>query len=72
MFVRFLLLHLVAGGMGGLVMTAGLLATDVASLRELVQHSQDGWLAVALLAVGLSGTFGAAAIGCAINSDRWR
>jgi len=67
MFVRFLLLHFVAGWMGGLVTTAGLLATDVGSLRELVQHSQDGWLAAALLAVGLSGTFGSAAIGCAIT-----
>jgi len=67
MFVRYLLSHLLAGCLGGLLATAGLIATDVGSLGYLMQHSEDGWLAAALLALGLSGTFGSAAIGCAIS-----
>ena len=67
MFVRYLLSHLVVGCVAGLVATAGLIATDVGSLGYLMQHSEDGWLAAVLLAVGLSGTFGSTAIGCAIT-----
>ena len=67
MFVRYLLSHLMVGCVGGLVATAGLIATDVGSLGDLMQHSKDGWLAAALLTMGLSGTFGSAAIGCAIT-----
>ena len=67
MFVRYLLSHLLVGCVGGLVATAGLIATNVGSLGELMQHSEGGWLDAALLAVGLSGTFGSAAIGCAIT-----
>ena len=67
MFVRYLLSHLMVGCVGGLVATAGLIATDVGSLRELMQHTEDGWLAAALLIMGLCGTFGLAAIGCAIT-----
>ena len=52
MFVRYLLSHLVVGCVAGLVATAGLIATDVGSLGDLMQHSKDGWLAAALLAVG--------------------
>ena len=67
MFVRYLLSHLMVGCVGGLVATVGLIATDVGSLGDLMQHSEDGWLAAALLTVGLSGTFGSAAIGCAVT-----
>ena len=49
MFVRYLLSHLLVGCVGGLVATAGLIATDVGSLGELMQHSEGGWLAAALL-----------------------
>jgi hypothetical protein len=55
------------GCVGGLVATAGLIATDVGSLGDLMQHCEGGWLAAALLTMGLSGTFGSAAIGCAIT-----
>jgi hypothetical protein len=65
--VRYLLSHLVVGCMSGLVATAGFIATDVGSLRDLMQQCKGGWLAAALLAVGLSGTFGVAAMGCAIS-----
>jgi len=67
MFVRYLLSHLVIGCVAGLVATAGLIATNVGSLGYLMQHSKDGWLAAALLAVGLCGTFGSTAIGCAVT-----
>lgn len=42
--------------------TAGLIATDVGSLGDLMQHNEDGWLAAALLTVGLSGASGSAAM----------
>jgi hypothetical protein len=67
MFARYLLSHLVVGCVGGLVAIAGLTATDVGSLGDLMKHSENGWLAAALFTVGLSGTFGAVAIGSAIT-----
>jgi hypothetical protein len=57
------------GCVGGLVATAGLIATDAGSLGDLMQHNEDGWLAAVPLTMGLSGIFGSAAIGCAIRDE---
>jgi len=67
MFVRYLLSHLMVGCVGGLVATIGPKQPNVGSLGDLMRHSEDGWSASSLLTIGLSGTFGSAATGCAIT-----
>jgi hypothetical protein len=72
--LRFVLPHLLAGCLGGLVAAWGLIASNPGSLCDLLMNSPDGWLAAALLSFGFVGTFGSAAIGCAIMQldwDRW-
>jgi hypothetical protein len=66
--IRYLLPHLLAGCIGGLVAAAGLVVCNVGGLRELILHSEDGWLAYALLSFGFVVTFGSAAIGHAVIS----
>jgi hypothetical protein len=63
---RRLLPPLAAGCLAGLLAVAGLLATNTGSLRDLILHAQDGWLAAALLTFGFAGTFGSAAVGLAV------
>jgi hypothetical protein len=64
--LRYVLPHLAAGCAGGLVAMAGVVATNVGSLRDLILHTQGGWLAGALLTFGFVATFGSAALGRAI------
>jgi hypothetical protein len=64
--VRYILPHLLAGCLAGLAAAGGIVASNLGSLRDLMQQSQDGWLAGALLAFGFVVTFGSAAIGRAI------
>jgi hypothetical protein len=64
--VRYVLPHLYAGCLAGLAAAGGIVASNLGSLRDLMQQSQDGWLAGALLAFGFVVTFGSAAIGRAI------
>ena len=66
--VRYVLPHLLAGCIGGLVAAGGIVACNVGGLRDLIFHSQDGPLAYALLSFGFVVTFGSAAIGHAIIS----
>jgi hypothetical protein len=57
---------LLAGCLAGVVASVGLVATNVASLRDLVVNTQGGWIAFALLTFGLVVTFGSIAMGGAI------
>lgn len=68
--VRFLLQHLVLGVATGWVVLAAFLALDVANLRTLIKGSNDGGLALVLLGVFFALTFGSAAMGLAVISDR--
>nr|WP_294525069.1 hypothetical protein [uncultured Rhodopila sp.] len=64
--LRYVLPHLLAGCLAGVVASIGMVATNLGSLRDLVLHTQGGWIAFALLTFGLVVTFGSLAIGGAI------
>ena len=64
--VRFLLHHVMGGLIGAVVFFALILAYDLASLRELILNTRDGWVAGALLLFGLAITFGSVAMGVAV------
>jgi hypothetical protein len=64
--LRYVLPHLFAGCLAGLVAAGSIVAIDLGSLRELMQQSEDGWLAGLLLAFGFVVTFGSVALGRAI------
>jgi hypothetical protein len=64
--LRYVLPHLAAGCIGGMVAACGLVASNLGSLRDLVLHTQGGWLAFGLLTFGFVVTFGSIAIGGAI------
>jgi hypothetical protein len=64
--VRYVLPHLLAGCLGGVVASVGLVATNLGSLRDLMLHTDGGWIAFGLLTFGLVVTFGSVAIGSAI------
>jgi len=66
--VKLILGHVVVGTLAGWTLLAGLLASDVAGLRSLIQASPDGALAIAMLALFFAVTFGSAASGAAIIS----
>jgi hypothetical protein len=65
--LRHLSLHLLAGSLGGVTAAGGIVATNVGSLRDLMECSHDGWLSGALLAFGFAVTFGGAALAWAIH-----
>ena len=60
---RFVLTHAAIGAIAGAGLTAAIAAFDVAGLRSLAEHAQDGWLALAFLAIGLIGLFASLALG---------
>jgi hypothetical protein len=64
--VRYVLPHLAAGCLAGAMAACGIVATNVGALRDLMLHTQGGWLAGVLLAGGFALTFGCAATGGAI------
>jgi hypothetical protein len=64
--LRYVLPHLIAGCLAGVVGAFGVVASNLGSLRDLVLHTQGGWLAYALLTFGFVVTFGSIAIGRAI------
>ncbi len=66
--LRYVLPHLLAGCIGGFVAAVAMVATNLGSLRDLIFHTDGGWLAFALLTFGLVVTFGSLAIGGAIMS----
>jgi hypothetical protein len=41
--LRYVLPHLAAGCLGGLMAAGGIIATNLGSLRDLSEHTQDGW-----------------------------
>jgi hypothetical protein len=63
--VRYVLPHLLAGSLAGVVAALALVATWPL-LRDLVFHVEGGWLGFGLLIGGFVLTFGAAAMGHAI------
>ncbi len=64
--LRYVLPHLAAGCVAGVVAAGSIVATNVGSLYDLMQHTEGGWMAGALLAFGFVVTFGSAAAGWAI------
>ncbi len=68
---RYVLPHLAAGCIAGVVAACGMVATNLGSLRDLVVNTEGGWLAFALLIFGMVVTLGSAAIGAAIMGLEW-
>ena len=64
--LRYVLPHLLAGCLAGVVASVGLVASNLGSLRDLVLNTDGGWIAFGLLTFGLVVTFGSIAIGGAI------
>ena len=64
----YVLPRLLAGCVGGIVAAVGVVATNMGSLRDLMLHTDGGWLAFALRTFGCVVTFGSIAIGGAIMS----
>jgi hypothetical protein len=64
--LRYVLPHLLAGCIAGVVAAAGIVASNIGSLRDLMLHTQGGWLAYLLLTFGFVVTFGSVAIGRAV------
>lgn len=64
--VRFMLGHMLAGLVAGLVFGGALIATNIANPRTLLFASPDGWLFAILFFMGLCVTFGSLAMGVAI------
>jgi hypothetical protein len=62
---RYLLPDVCAGGVGGVVAAAGLIATN-APLRGLLFGVEGGWLGIGLLVFGCIATFAPAAAGLAV------
>jgi len=69
--VRYVLPHLLAGCIAGVVAACGMVGTNLGSLRDLVINTEGGWLAFALLTFGMVVTFGSVAIGVAIMGLDW-
>ena len=65
--LRPLLPDLLAGSLAGLVAAGGIVATNLGSLRDLMQQSQDGWLGGLLLGLGFVTLFSTAAAGRSIS-----
>ncbi|MBS0639668.1 MAG: hypothetical protein U1E70_10065 [Acetobacteraceae bacterium] len=68
---RYVLPHLLAGCMAGVVASVAMVATNLGSLRNLVLTTEGGWLAFLLLTFGMVVTFGSVAIGAAIMGLDW-
>ncbi|MFL5283558.1 MAG: hypothetical protein ACJ8AW_21850 [Rhodopila sp.] len=68
---RYVMPHLLAGCVAGVVAAVGMVASNLGSLRDLVLNTDGGWLAFALLTFGFVVTFGSAAIGAAIMGLDW-
>ncbi|HEY0185664.1 MAG TPA: hypothetical protein VGC09_22915 [Rhodopila sp.] len=64
--LRYVLPHLFAGCIAGVIAAIGLVETNIGLLGDLVQHVDGGWLGFALLTFGCVVTFGSVAIGNAI------
>jgi hypothetical protein len=65
-FARYLLSHLLAGCLGGVIAATVMVGTNTGSLHDLILHAEGGPLAFALLAFGFAGTFGSAAVALGI------
>jgi hypothetical protein len=60
--------QLASGCLGGVVAAAGLIGSNVGSLRDLMLHAEGGWIAALLLTSGFVVTFGGAALAGAIGA----
>jgi hypothetical protein len=65
--LRYMVPPLAIGCVGGVTAVSGLIVVNTGSLRELILHSQSGWLAALLLCMGFVTTFSAAALGVAVS-----
>ncbi|MCW5700795.1 MAG: hypothetical protein KIT00_13250 [Rhodospirillales bacterium] len=63
--IQFLLKHLLAGTIGGVLLGAMILWTDVAGLASMIFASSEKYLALTMLFFGLFITFGS--IGMAVG-----
>ena len=63
---RYVLSHLIAGCLAGVVAALMLFATNIGSLRDLVLQTSGGFLALGLLTFGCVVTFGSIAVGHAV------
>ncbi len=64
--LRYLGIHLALGVATGWTLLAALIATDTASLHDLVWSSRNGFVAIWMLAIVFGVTFGSAAIGVGV------
>ncbi len=68
---RFLLINTLVGVGASWLLLAALLMADVWGLGGLVARSQDGVLAIAMLAAGFAITFGSASVATAVLTMRY-
>ena len=68
---RHVLPQLLAGCIAGVVAACGMVASNLGSLRDLVLHTDGGWIAFGLLVFGMVVTLGSVAIGAAIMTIPW-
>lgn len=68
---RYVLPHLLAGCLAGVMAAAGMVLSNVGSLRDLVFNTDGGWIGFVLLTFGMVVTLGSAAIGAAIMGLSW-
>ena len=67
--IRLILRHAAIGFLLAVVFVAGLLVFNIGNLWHLVTASPDGWLALLMLVVFFTITFGSAQIGIRIMLD---
>lgn len=71
--VAHILRHFLGGAAGALAVGAGILIFDVGRLRTLMLSSDQGWIAVGLLFLGLMVTFCGAAMAAGVMAlGPWR
>ena len=63
---RFLLWHIFTGTLAGWLLVAGLLYADIGGFGSLVLDSPQKWVALAMLAIFFSITFGSASVATAV------
>jgi hypothetical protein len=66
--ISFLARHCATGVVAGLATLLGFVWTDVGGIATLMERSDIGWMAYALLAVAFATTGGAVAMGVAVMS----
>jgi hypothetical protein len=72
---------LMAGALAGLIAVGALFVADVGGIGRMILHDPSGWIALSLLSLAFTGSFGLAAVCTAIaqssedvttkNSNPW-